>query len=271
MLTLTIRHARSHDLSTLIGVLARAWRETKRGGELARVWRARVSASVRATEVTRGAHGWHPHLHVVVRGTLDRSERAMLARQWRAVVRAIGGSELTPDARIGVRWSRPLQADGANASERVAAYIAKLGLELTGAAKQGRAGGRSQWDVARDATTGDRESIALWREFLAATRGRRMMEMDDRMSRAADRWEASQLPEEPAPDIERVRLPVSSIAMARLRAWEHLDPRAFAAVLDRLSLAIDPERELWRALAHQGELDLGLELGERLDCARAPP
>lgn len=144
----------------------------------------RVSASIRAIEITHGENGWHPHVHFLLRTTewTEADRDALQARWEREVVRALG-SECRPDDLHGLAWSEPFDAKDAASRPR---YLAKLGLEIVGIAKEGRRSSRSTWAVARDAADGDSRSVALWREFLKASRGRRMLEMDERAAEYAE-------------------------------------------------------------------------------------
>ena len=67
MLTLTIPHQRTDDLSSLLDKMCKA----KRTFQNRKVWK-RISAEIglageiRALEVTHGANGWHPHFHCLL-------------------------------------------------------------------------------------------------------------------------------------------------------------------------------------------------------------
>lgn len=181
MLTVTVRHGPRGKLAHVLGGLSRAWRRTRQGGAIQRIWSEGVTASVRATEITYGANGWHPHVHVLLRtNEWGAEEQAALFARWQRSVDRELGAEFLPDARHGLRWSR--EADGG-----CAAYLAKVGLELAGVGKEGRNGSLSAWELARRAAEEkDPKSLALWTEFQAATKGRRMIELDDRAQRFAE-------------------------------------------------------------------------------------
>lgn len=186
MLTGTLRHRDGLPLKATRDGLMAAWRRTRQGGRIQRVWTERVSASVRAQEVTHGEHGWHPHFHVLLRTSeWDDDERDALQARWeRAVARELG-EHCRPDDLHGLVWSEPF--DASRDSGQRATYLAKLGLETAGLAKEGRHGNRTPWDVARAAACGDQRSHLLWHEYASATRGKRMIELDDRAQAAAKR------------------------------------------------------------------------------------
>lgn len=217
MVTITLRHREGMQLGPLLKGMALAWRKARQGGRIQRVWTERVTASVRATEVTHGENGWHPHLHVLLRTSeWDDDEKDALLARWQAAIRAALGDACTPSDLRAIEWSSPLDAGD---PESRALYLAKLGLEIAGVAKQARS--RTPWDVARDACDGDQPSMRLWSEFQTATKGRRMLELDDRASEAA----AAQLIEE-APPIpldaggDATVIEVQRDDVRVLRSWE---------------------------------------------------
>ena len=200
MVTLTLAHARGDPLAELLAGMLTAWRKTRQGGALQDVWTARVSASVRATEIKWSpAAGWHPHVHALLRTTdWDDEDRATLAARWRRRIVEQLGEARAPDREHGIRWSRPVDlslivGQGSEAEtqktqvDRIARYIMKLGLEVYGVAKGGRGGraGMTHWRIAESAAAHGGIWRDLWCEYVAATKGRRMVEMDDRMKAAA--------------------------------------------------------------------------------------
>lgn len=181
MLTLTVRHHAGVPLKLLLDGLMRSWRKTRQQGAVQRLWKARVLASIRAVEVTHGENGWHPHLHILVQSAAwTAEERATLISTWRRVVVEQLGAPFIPDADVGAKWSPPVKS----ASD--AGYLSKLGLEMSWGEKRVRAGrSRSPWTIARHGVDGDEPSQHLWREYEAATRGRRALELDDRAAKLA--------------------------------------------------------------------------------------
>lgn len=178
MITLTIPHGVRDPLRETIDRLLSAWRRTRATRAVRDVWAARVSASIRAIEVTWGSeHGWHPHIHLLVRGELTANEQETLRRAWCA--RTGASSEhgcVVSRARTG--------------SDASGAYLAKLGCELGGAGKD-RPGSRSHWRVLRRAVeTIDTPAGAVWRarwgEYTEAVRGRRLFELDERATQLAE-------------------------------------------------------------------------------------
>lgn len=196
MLTLTIRHRASSQLEHTLRI-RRAWRRCRQRGTVQRMWRAHVVASVRALEITDGPHGWHPHIHIaILTDAWSDDEWATLRAAWEECVAGELGEEYVPDAEHGMYVSeRDSHIDG---------YLAKLGLEVTGAAKS-RMGPwshaeraaeryavarriRDRDERARVYEDGDRHR-ARYREYESATRGVRAIELDDRAAELARRGE----------------------------------------------------------------------------------
>ena len=67
MVTLTLRHHAGERLEESLNRLMQAFRRVRRTRIVRDIFSARVSATVRATEVTFGRNGWHPHIHLLLR------------------------------------------------------------------------------------------------------------------------------------------------------------------------------------------------------------
>lgn len=128
--------------------------------------------SVRALEVTHGANGWHPHLHVLVFttapvGEVDRkSLEDRLFSRWDVVTQRVGFNPV--NRSHGLRLD-----DGSEAGS----YATKWGFaeELTKSSlKVGRReGSRTPWELLADFTlNADRQAGQLFREFAAAFKGK---------------------------------------------------------------------------------------------------
>ena len=270
MLTVTFRHRHGLALKDLVEGLGRAWRRTRQGGRIQRVWTGRVSASVRCLEVTYGDNGWHPHVHVLLRTTdWTEEEKGWLQDRWeRAVVKELG-VHARPSDLVGLKWSEPFDAKGA--SGRRATYLAKLGLETSGIAKEGKGSSRTPWDLARAAAAGDSRSLWLWREFYAATRGKRAIELDDRAAAADKRAQevaSSLLENEP----EGNELPVHiEVQRDDVRALRRLERRIGAIMAIVLRAAEERGAEGVREWVDFARADLLARAGPRESPARAPP
>jgi hypothetical protein len=265
MVTFTVQHRLGMPLRPLLLGLAKAFRRVKQGGKLQRTWKGRVTGTVRAFEVTYGENGWHPHVHLLMRtSSWTADEREELVKRWkRAVVEALGPDCLPSDAR-GVKWSPAFDASHADERKR-ARYLGKLGAEIAGVAKDAKAGSWTTWDLARAAAGQSALAISLWQEFSAATRGRRMLEMDDRAARFAAAYvpregenEAPNLDEEMREVEPRetatskvIRVQLWRTELAALRRHERLQPAVFAYLITSVRTCEDPAATVreWLALA----------------------
>jgi hypothetical protein len=161
---------------------------------------------VRALEVTHGANGWHPHLHVLVftKDALTDAQvdlmRHVLWTKWDARVFKQMGKHPSRKA-----FSFDPAVRGAFEPENfvktgedlvhvcpVTGYVTKFGTdreiqeiinkrrrwgvadELTksNAKTGGRSGGRSPWQLLADFQQGDAHAGMLWKEFITAFKGR---------------------------------------------------------------------------------------------------
>lgn len=174
--TFTVRHGWSDRLAMTAQDVARAWQHMQRGRSWQK-WTAQGVQSVRAIEITHGEHGWHPHVHVVFFVPKKQDEKAVAAwldARWKRAVRHVMGPRYVPGADAqGVERGtdfRPLPWDKAT-------YIAKLGGELTDptGAKLAKRGNRTPWQILESAAAGHEGDTWLWKEYAAATVGRRFL------------------------------------------------------------------------------------------------
>ncbi|MFN4231364.1 protein rep [Parvibaculum sp.] len=170
MATLTLRHKAFQKADALRWQVSRAWEKTQQGGAWVRLKAdLGIIGTVRALEVTHGASGWHPHLHVLLfTGELlsdarrDALEKALFAR-WESAVKRVGG---TCDRKAF--HLREASSAGAGA-----AYVAKWGAgqEIAKGAHKDAAG-RSVWDLLK-ASEHDARAGRLFVEFATAFKGAR--------------------------------------------------------------------------------------------------
>ncbi|NVO29546.1 hypothetical protein HJ526_19200 [Donghicola sp. C2-DW-16] len=192
MMTLTARHSRDMSLQDFWDALGTAEQELKRS----RAWKRltgkatktrpdglmRRGGFAKAIEVTQSNRsGWHPHAHIIC--LLDTSEERAIAAieelrdEWLHQLNRVGLDGTSAAAR---RHAFDVQgaAEAGN-------YIAKWGAaeELTGGAKkEGRKGGRSMWQLLRDARTADtsqarKQAEDLWYEAVRVMTGVHQLRM----------------------------------------------------------------------------------------------
>lgn len=180
--TLTVPHFAQQSLKTTFEGVAGAWRRMQQQKEWKSL-RGSFVGFVRATEVTHGSNGWHPHLHVVVFLKADAhwayvSER--IFEQWGIAVHREG---------LGVVSSKGQRFELAKEIPELAAYMVKstlgstLALELTRAdLKTGHEGGLAPMQLLAlaigkaESDDWTSEEARLWEEFEKVTKGRRAIE-----------------------------------------------------------------------------------------------
>lgn len=199
MLTLTIRHARIHDLRKLRRGLTECWRELWTGRE-GRALRRDMAHYVRALDVTWGPNGWHPHLHVLVlhdEEDLDLDWLNAVRRRWAALVEQRLGRAFRPRTdSVGVHLTvNPPRAE----------YLLKLGLEVSEITSKTAAPGHyGSWEIARAAVaeansgTTDTTWRHLWWYWANAMKGARHLTWSKHLRRAIklsedERFTAEQL------------------------------------------------------------------------------
>ena len=179
MLTLTVRHQAELSLEESLEGLLSAWARLLRRKPWQRLrQRVGVLGYVRAVEITHGASGWHPHLHlwlVTDSKIIDPQDiaeiQAEIANLWQDTVKRGKSAAIVPDLDHGCKLE-PVTTAG------VAGYLAKLQEEGRGLAsemargdwKNGRGGSLMpfqllDWEHPR--------AEGLWVEYFHTTRGRR--------------------------------------------------------------------------------------------------
>lgn len=221
MLTLTAPHDYGDRLAELQRHVSEAWRRVTTGAPWQR-WRkrARLVGYARALEVTHGANGWHPHLHVMLFLGEDSPATAQAVERWfyaRWAVAVTRGTGLRfPSREHGVTVTIPRQGD----------YLAKMGLsaELTSATtKAGREGHRTPWQVLRDLTLAEPGSeaeardTALWEEWALGMKGARQITFTRGLR--ARYPQVEQLELLPAPDAEPSEAPAEIVAAWSSEEW----------------------------------------------------
>lgn len=179
LLTLTMPHEYGLSLAKLVPAISDGFRSVLSGRAWVSLKKAiGVVGTIRSMEVTHGANGWHPHLHVLVffDGHPDATGLAEFA------------------SHVQTRWKRHIVKAGfrspnehgvdiqrCESAEEAGVYIAKtqdggraVGNEISrGDMKQGRKGSRTPFEILDDFRwTGDAADLALWGEYERATRAR---------------------------------------------------------------------------------------------------
>lgn len=181
LVTLTLRHNRSHSLRACWDALTYAWGKVTSGKHhRAEIEQFGVIGWARAVEVTYGEQsGWHAHIHAVLlldAPTSPEMLEELAARWWQRWERALGRRGFTASAENGGLDCRSIEMT-ADTPGAVARYFNKIGTELAGhTMKHGRRGNRSMFQVLADGLdTSLADDIERWNEYETVSRGRRQM------------------------------------------------------------------------------------------------
>ena len=217
LVTFTLAHNASDSLATVFGALKKA-RKLLVSGKAAQAFKDTfgVVGMVRSLELTHGANGWHPHLHV-----LYFFEREVPILPFEAAIKA--------------RWSQCVQSAGSYASwahgcdvrfsdAAISEYVAKWGKEpdwtpaheLTkGVSKLGRRGGRTAMQLLSDYLDGDDQAGRLWLQFAVNLKGERQLVWSKGMRQRLG-LEVEKTDEELADEQEEIAIILASLTMG---AW----------------------------------------------------
>lgn len=173
MLTLTLPHRAGQSLERVRGALTACTRYLNSGRDSLKALLSDYGyhGQIRASEVTHGVNGWHPHLHVLVftRAQVPADVVDQIKGRWQDA--AVSQGWAAPGWDVGATWQ-----DGQNAAE----YVNKAGTwgmaeEATmSTAKKGQ-GGRTPFELLQDAALGDDHAAALFAEYAAEMHGKRQL------------------------------------------------------------------------------------------------
>lgn len=195
---LTLPHTRRDLPGPLVALLLDTFRRLCQGKYALSTLIPGYVGFVRALETTHGENGWHPHLHLLVftKEALTEDQLALvhlkIFAKWEARVMKVTGKQASRKGfsfASAVRGSVDVHLDAARD------YLAKFGTDREleeivvqrrtwGAAdeltrshlKDKGLGGRSPWKLLADFTDGDKHAGMLWKEFVAAFKGRSQLQ-----------------------------------------------------------------------------------------------
>jgi hypothetical protein len=184
MVTLTTRHHAGMPLADLWGMMSKAWHVTtsgRRGMADREHWG--MLGYVRATEVTHGLNGWHPHLHVLlfVQGDAEQIAAevgATWGQRWRTYIASQGwpapslerGVVVSPVTGSTVGQYLAKCQDGLGGDWSPAHELARGDLKLS------RGESVTPFGLLERICEGCMTSLAVWREWEQASKGRRAIE-----------------------------------------------------------------------------------------------
>lgn len=176
LLTLTLRHDFEDELSRLFDALNDAWKLTTSGRAWAD-WRGRGDEAVqfvRGFDLTHGRHGWHPHLHILLLLPPGRDDADWMLGRWSDCLSEVG-YECLPDA-LDCRKVDDPEAAAAYAVSPAAVYEP---IAMAKKRARGDGVGLTPFEILNNAIDDYRARrrgsrwMALWREYVRVTKGRR--------------------------------------------------------------------------------------------------
>jgi hypothetical protein len=250
--TLTFPHDYADPLKESAAVAAKAftavlsgrrWQDEKR--------RYGIEGTVRALEVTLGANGWHPHLHILVflrkpRGVRARRaiQRSFVERFSKVVERA---GYRTPDPR-----NCPIEiVHSAEVGQYVATTIGIVSELTSWHMKRGKGASRTPIQLLRDVVTNDAsEDRKRWGEWESGTYRRRQLTYSQGLRRRLG--VVAEVDEDICAQAEVERLFGSDSAAITPNLWRKISDSAgldvalrdsyavggYQAALDRLSISL---------------------------------
>lgn len=181
LVTLTIRHNRGHDLDVLFDAMSSAW-EKLSSGKAWKDWRNTGGLSVqyvRGVDLTWSFwNSWHPHLHIALYLPPGHSgDVEWFVTRWIKCLADQGFIALREAQDI----SKKIDLDTVRQAETITAYAGATArmptAEAIGTAmkKSKTEGSFSPFEMLAKAAAGDAFFEARWKEYVAATKGRRQV------------------------------------------------------------------------------------------------
>ena len=204
MVTLTVPHGLGDSAKFLSDSVAAAWRNLtahrswkSKGGPRSLPGiknRVNLRGYVRALEVTHGANGWHPHLHIIFVSEFSlMPHRVRIWELWSSVCVSLGLGQPSLERGVDIQ-------DGEQAGEYLCKYSddgellhTKQGKEIAWDAadeltlankKSGRNGSRKPHQILADAEYNPRD-VLLFREFAQAFKGKSQLQWSPKLKQWA--------------------------------------------------------------------------------------
>lgn len=211
MATLTAPHSAFDQVGATKKMVAKAWQKVQASAS----WkRAKAAAgfvgSVRSLEVTHGANGWHPHIHLLIfvtggNPTAEKTFGDFLYDRWKGCIAAAGGGKTT-------QWAYKFEACAS--AEEAGDYVAKWGpdAEMTkGHMKLAEGPNRTPWQILNDIRDNwSPRDVRLFRDYAEAFKGARQLTWSKGLRELYG--------EEAGDDDLATAEPVESVAVAQLNA-----------------------------------------------------
>ena len=182
LITLTVRHTRHNDLAELWNGLGRAWSRLTSGKRWAALRAIGQPEYARGYDLTWSErHGWHPHVHLSLYLPPEHGDgsatAAWVLMRWAEVLGGLGWEAL-PGAQHAVRVDDPAAAAAYAVTPAAVYETLSLATKRSRTGKSGRTPFEILGQAVDDVQHGRRHesaSVMLWREYVAATKGKRQV------------------------------------------------------------------------------------------------
>lgn len=178
--TSTLPHDQGDRLAAIFAAVANGWRAVGADWSVRELRNGLPWEFVRAAEVTFGANGWHPHLHVCLlfERPISREEaqelRSVIFSAWCSSVERSGYRPPSPSYGVSAIRVGATDEDG----HRVGEYVSKVeGLadELVRLDSKEARKGLSPFGLLREVVRDEERWLPVWREYERGTKGRRAL------------------------------------------------------------------------------------------------
>ncbi len=264
--TFTMSHDRGEDLDGLWEILSLGWAHMTSG----RKWVDFQSdlglvGWIKSVEVTHGANGWHPHIHVLffIDAPMNDFDREHEYREFRRGLRSrwirwfARKQNRNVSQEFGTRFD-PVKADE---SDLIGTYCTKVGYELSMAdSKIGRSEGqRHPFAIAHDAANyGDKADVMLLREWIVGSKRKKSIHWSGDQVKGYVAGEVDKTDEELA---QEEQVGDESLLVVERDLWQRLISRTDGARSDFLQVFEDGG-DTFDALYFLAELGITAEISE---------
>lgn len=171
MLTLTFSHQKNDRLKETMAKFSKAVDRLRSGKRYSRLMKKMgLIGTIRSFEITYGANGWHPHIHILVFYTneIDLEDvEDELIDLWTLALSSTG---LSANRKYGLTLQD---------AEKASDYVSKWGVEhemTKSHSKKGKQGGMTPFDFLREfLSTGNKAMLGLFQEYAEATKRKRQL------------------------------------------------------------------------------------------------
>ena len=264
--TFTMSHDRGEELDGLWTILSQGWAFMTAG----RQWvdfrnQFGLVGWVKSVEVTHGANGWHPHVHVLffIDAPMNDFDRGDDYQHFRRSLRSrwIRWFDRKHNRNVSQEFGTRFDPVKADESDVIGIYCTKVGYELAMAdSKIGRTEGqRHPFAIAHDAANyGDKADVMLLREWVLGSKRKKSIHWSGDQVKA---YVAAEVDKTDAELAQEEQVGDKSLLVVERDLWQRLISRTDGARSDFLQLFEDGG-DTFDALYFLAELGITAEIAE---------